>query len=51
MLIDKVVTHKDYNKDTLKNDIALVKTLGKITFTGKILLRTLEEAKITDLCP
>lgn len=33
--VDNVMTHKEYNKDNLKNDIALVKTRRKITFTGK----------------
>lgn len=33
--IAKALAHKNFNKDTLKNDIALVKIKGKIKFTGK----------------
>lgn len=34
VLVDKVMPHKDFDVDTLKNDIALIKTRTKITFTG-----------------
>lgn len=32
--VNKIIAHKEYNKDNLKNDIALVNTKQKMIFTG-----------------
>lgn len=34
--VDQIIPHKEYDKDKLKNDIALIKTSGRINFTGSI---------------